>query len=210
MNIGKEIRRRRQALNWTLEYLANLVESDTGNLSRIENGKQGASADMLSRIATALSCTPADLFSDGDREGGIPAGARRVPFLEISQVKAGMSAVTSGEKNQQCLFTELELPPQAFALRLQDESMLPGFGVGDAVIVDPLHSPAPGSFVVAVVSGEVLVRRYKAVEIDEAGKSVFELVPLNEDYPSLRSDRSAIRIAGSVIEHRRYWKRKLA
>ena len=46
MKVGDEIRRRRKAVKWTLEDLAGEVGSDTGNLSRIETGKQGASEEM--------------------------------------------------------------------------------------------------------------------------------------------------------------------
>lgn len=52
--MGNEIRRRRKALKWTLEDLAAKVDSDTGNLSRVETGKQGASEEMLRKITTAV------------------------------------------------------------------------------------------------------------------------------------------------------------
>lgn len=46
-----------------LDDLANRVDSDTGNLSRVETGKQGASEETLRKIAGALGCSVADLFA---------------------------------------------------------------------------------------------------------------------------------------------------
>ncbi|MGL5041357.1 MAG: S24 family peptidase, partial [Aeromonas sp.] len=42
----------------------------------------------------------------------------------------------------------------------------------------------------------------------EDGQEVFELVPLNDDYPTMRSDRQPIQIIGSMVEHRRRRKRQ--
>lgn len=44
----KEIRVRR---GLTLDVVSRAVETDTGNLSRIENGKQGASVQLAERLA---------------------------------------------------------------------------------------------------------------------------------------------------------------
>jgi hypothetical protein len=40
--------------------------------------------------------------------------------------------------------------------------------------------------------------------MDAAGNMVFELIPLNDDYPTLRSDVDHIRIVGTMVEHRKY------
>lgn len=57
MDIGPSIRKARKAKGWTLEELANAVETDTGNLSRLERGLQGVSQDLLNKILTALGMT---------------------------------------------------------------------------------------------------------------------------------------------------------
>ncbi|HHN0873052.1 TPA: helix-turn-helix domain-containing protein, partial [Pseudomonas aeruginosa] len=54
MDIGSIIRKARKARGLTLEALAHQVDSDTGNLSRIERGKQGASQELLSKILSIL------------------------------------------------------------------------------------------------------------------------------------------------------------
>jgi len=44
--------------------------------------------------------------------------------------------------------------------------------------------------------------------IDESGHEVFELVPLNNDYPVLRSDERHLIVIGTMIEHRRKFRRR--
>ncbi|MEQ1602925.1 MAG: amino-acid N-acetyltransferase [Methylophilaceae bacterium] len=63
MSLGFAIRKRRKQLNLTLQTLAKRVETDSGNLSRIERGAQGISEAMLRRICAALDCTPAALYA---------------------------------------------------------------------------------------------------------------------------------------------------
>lgn len=54
MDIGQSIRTARKAQGMTLEDLANQVDTDSGNLSRLERGKQGASQELLSKIMKVL------------------------------------------------------------------------------------------------------------------------------------------------------------
>ena len=66
MSIGNAIRKRRKTLGLTLQTLAQQVDTDSGNLSRIERGVQGVSETMLRRLCTALDCTPAFLYSQSE------------------------------------------------------------------------------------------------------------------------------------------------
>jgi amino-acid N-acetyltransferase len=66
MSIGSAIRTKRKSLNITLQTLAANIGADAGNLSRIERGELGVSETMLRKIAEALSCSPAYLFTISD------------------------------------------------------------------------------------------------------------------------------------------------
>lgn len=142
----------------------------------------------------------------------IPAsiGTRRVPL--ISYVQAGCwteasDAATVGD-GFEYLLTDLELSGSAFALEIQGESMLPEFRPGDRVIVDPEIQPQPGDCVVAMNGGqEATFKKYRPRGINERGDTVFELVPLNEDFAPMRSDQTPIRIVGTMMEHRKYRRR---
>ena len=179
-------------------------------------------AENNSRAATFLGVNP-DWLATGEGEmvvaGGrtevsnvIPAsiGTRRVPL--ISYVQAGCwteasDAATVGD-GFEYLLTDLELSGSAFALEIQGESMLPEFRPGDRVIVDPEIQPHPGDCVVAMNGGqEATFKKYRPRGIDERGDTVFELVPLNEDFAPMRSDQTPIRIVGTMMEHRKYRRR---
>ncbi len=52
--VGKMIRQKRKALNWTQEHLAARARMKAQYLSRIERGKQQPSLNILEEIAKAL------------------------------------------------------------------------------------------------------------------------------------------------------------
>ncbi len=61
MNIGQAIRQIRESRQSTLEEVAFAADTNASNLSRIERGVQGYSAETLERIAQALGMTVAEL-----------------------------------------------------------------------------------------------------------------------------------------------------
>lgn len=134
-------------------------------------------------------------------------GGRSIPV--ISAIQAGMWAeivdqFQPGDADEY-LLTDLELSAHAFALTIRGDSMIPDFNPGDRVIIDPEVVPHPGDFV-AAKNGEqeATFKKYRPRGMDASGNMVFELVPLNDDYPTLRSDVEPIRIVGTMVEHRKY------
>lgn len=137
-------------------------------------------------------------------------GTKQIPLL--SYVSAGLwrGVVDPFQPNDahDWLVTDLELSEGAFALEIKGDSMQPDFKPGDRVIIDPGISPQPGDFVVAKNGDEeATFKKYRPRGMDASGNVVFELVPLNEDYPTMRSDVAHIRIVGTMVEHRKYRRR---
>lgn len=137
-------------------------------------------------------------------------GSTHIPL--ISYVSAGhwAGAVNAFQPNDahEWLMTDLELSDSAFALEIKGDSMLPEFRPGDRVIIDPQISPQPGDYVVAKNGEEeATFKKYRPRGMNERGNTVFELVPLNDDYPTMRSDVTPITIVGTMVEHRKYRKR---
>ncbi|WP_158784766.1 S24 family peptidase [Pantoea sp. BAV 3049] len=66
MKIGDKIRQIRKANKMTLNELALRVDSDVGNLSRLERGVQGYSENLIQRIAEALAVPISELFSSNE------------------------------------------------------------------------------------------------------------------------------------------------
>lgn len=137
-------------------------------------------------------------------------GTIRIPL--ISYVQAGMWTEVSdpyqpGDASD-WLQTDLKLSDSAFALEIEGDSMLPEFRPGDRIIIDPALSPRPGDYVVAKNGEEeATFKKYRPRGINANGDMVFELVPLNDDYPTLNSDMVPIRIIGVMVEHRKYRQR---
>lgn len=134
-------------------------------------------------------------------------GSRRIPLINYVQAGGWVGAVDPFQPNDahEFLMTDLELSESAFALQIKGDSMLPEFKEGDRVIIDPAIIPQPGDYVVAKNGEEESTfKKYRPRGINERGEMVFELVPLNEDYPSLRSDVVPIKIVGTMVEHRKY------
>ncbi len=151
------------------------------------------------KLVDAQNVAPADL------------GALRIPLISYVQAGVWTGVVDNyapGDADE-FLLTDLELSGSAFALEIKGDSMLPEFKPGDRVIIDPNVSPQPGDFVVAKNGEEeATFKKYRPRGINERGETVFELVPLNEDYPSMRSDVTPIRIVGTMVELRKYRKRR--
>lgn len=140
----------------------------------------------------------------------VPMGTRRIPLISSVQAGAMTEAIDPYALGDaaEWMLTDLDLSQNAFALRIKGDSMLPEFREGDTVIIDPAVAPLPGDYVVAKNGeNEATFKKYRPRGVNEQGQQVFELVPLNEDYPSMRSDLTAIRIIGTMVEHRRYRKR---
>lgn len=137
-------------------------------------------------------------------------GIRRVPL--ISHIQAGLwcevvDSFLPGDAND-WLLTDMDLSSSAFALEIKGLSMLPEFNPGDRVIIDPEVAPLPGDFVAAKNGEEeATFKKYRPRGMDAHGNTIFELVPLNEDFPSMRSDITPIKIVGTMVEHRKYRKR---
>ncbi len=139
-----------------------------------------------------------------------PVGGKSIPLISYVQAGAWTDVVDTFQPGDadDFLLTDLELSGNAFALEIKGDSMLPEFKPGDRVIIDPVIQPQPGDYVVAKNGeDEATFKKYRPRGVNERGDVVFELVPLNEDYPSMRSDVTPIRIVGTMVEHRKYRRR---
>lgn len=137
-------------------------------------------------------------------------GTKQIPLLSYVSAGHWTGAVDAFQPNDahEWLVTDLELSDSAFALEIKGDSMLPEFKPGDRVIIDPGVSPQPGDFVVGKNGdGEATFKKFRPRGVDASGNLVFELVPLNDDYPTMRSDVTPITILGTMVEHRKYRKK---
>lgn len=142
----------------------------------------------------------------------VAMGVRSIPV--ISLIQAGkMTEITDPYPCGAGFAVEYvdeaaDYSPWTFGLEISGDSMLPDFRPGDRVIIDPELAPNPGDFVAARNSHEeATFKKYRPRGMDAAGNMVFELVPLNPDYPTMRSDIQHLQVIGVMVEHRKKFRR---
>lgn len=221
MSIGTRIKEARLLKKLTQKQLADKVRVKQPTLSQLESGKSEGST-LIASFATALGVSAYWLETGkGERElskilqsnssnvATSNIGLRKIPI--ISYIQAGLMSehidIYSVGESYDYLLTDLEVSSNAFALEIKGDSMLPEFKEGDKVIIDPTIEPRPSDFVVAKNGqDEATFKKYRPRSIDESGKEIFELTPLNDDYPIIRSDVVPMVIIGVMVEHRKYRK----
>ena len=133
-----------------------------------------------------------------------PIGTRPIPV--ISSIQAGAlrdieNPYEPGDGYAVEFTGDATLSRWAFCLDVEGYSMAPRFNPGDRLFVDPERSPSPGNFVVARNgSNQATFKKYRPRGIDANGNEIFELVPLNDDFPTLRSDQEKLIVLGVVTE----------
>lgn len=205
-HIGASVRARREKLGWTIQKLATLSGLDSGFISRLERELAGYSAGTEERLARTLNTTVGTFHAAASNAVEIATDHRRIPILNY--VQAGNFTYVNAEYldngMQETVMTSLEHSPHTFGMRLKGNSMEKEFREGDIVIIDPAIEPLPGDYVVAANDGgEAMFKKYRIVKLNEAGQQVFELVPLNPDYPAWNSAEHVLRVVGVMVEHRK-------
>lgn len=200
----------------TQSQLARLVGVKQQTISYICAVNSPASTSRYAtKIAQVLGVNPAWLQSgEGDRHDpmvrieleGIQLFALRVPLLAHSEVVSFIAERDERRatgKQGKILMTDSEVGDGSFAIEIEGESMAPRFYEGDRVVIDPTLPAEPGDFVVAHVEGVITFRKFRRRDGD-----VFELVPLNDDWPVIRSDSKTVKVLGVMAEHRSYRRKK--
>ena len=124
----------------------------------------------------------------------------RIPLIKIEDVED-----KTKWKNDSFILTDLNMSSGSFAVEIKDSSMSPAFNIGDRVIFDPELAAAPGDYVIVKVRDETPVfRKLKVLGFPADLKPILEFVPLNNDFPSIQSDKLQTKILGVMTEHRRY------
>lgn len=217
-SVGDRIRRLRKSLGLTQVKLAQMLGIKAPSVVQWESDKTNLSGENLLNAAKLFGVTPDYILYGGEIEQSAAPNMEmaqpdihRIPV--ISYVQAGVwtapNEIRECDGNMAYITTDLELGERAFAIELKGHSMEPEFVEGDVVLIDPDEHPHPGDFVVAKNGEEAATfKKYRPRGIGEDGQEVFELVPLNDDFPTMRSDRQHIQIIGTMVEHRRRRKRR--
>ncbi|MFO2560083.1 S24 family peptidase [Legionella pneumophila serogroup 1] len=212
--IGERIFQERQAKGLTRKALAELT--DDLKPSRINNWERGIRTpgpEEIKQLAEALEVAPAYLMCLTDEKQvkqEFPWLGALVPLLDSQQAcdpKTVIQAIREDSAHYAVSFIPLspeisqKLGENAFAFRVQDDSMAPELKVGDVLIVDPDQVVRPGGLVVVCLedSTTASVRRYKQLSIDSSMHD-YELIAVNENWASVRGTKSCRpRLLGIVL-----------
>ncbi|QBR00695.1 helix-turn-helix domain-containing protein [Paraburkholderia pallida] len=218
---GDRLKWARKEKKLTQSVVAERLTMSQSLLSELENDKYEAS--IWTPHLARLYDVNASWLASG--QGYPDAKSYGAPFENASQATGGMRRYPVLSHIQAGRLTEIEAPyaPEdgfaveygdndasrwAFFLEIKGDSMTPDFKDGDRVRIDPEVIPRPGDYVAARnTKEEATFKKYRVRGTDPNGNEIFELVPLNPDYPIMRSDEMQLRVIGTMTEHRRKYRR---
>lgn len=214
---GMRLKEARKAAKMTQAALAKKVGIGQSTIAELE--KTGNGSSHVPAMAAALNCSALWLATgQGQMTSEIDKNVKPVemgmrPYPVISHIQAGALKEIADPYGPgdgfDVEFGDDDASRWAFFLEIEGDSMLPDFRPGDRVLIDPDVTPRPGDFVAARnTRQEATFKKYRVRGINEFGAEIFELVPLNDDYPVLRSDEHHLCVIGTMIEHRRRFRRK--
>ncbi|MDE8556090.1 LexA family protein [Pantoea vagans] len=210
MGLAERLKKRRTELGLTQSEAAEKAGIRQQSWASIEDGKTLKPRNIIG-IAEALDCEASWLMNGGSFLPVTAVNTRKIPL--ISYVQAGAlaskSPIEAFDGSFEYVMTDMDWSEYTFALRIEGDSMEPDFKAGDVIVVDPEIEPTPGEFVVAANGEhEATFKKYRPIGIGMNGIDSFELIPLNSDYPSLKSTDVPLRIVGTMVEHRIYRRKR--
>ena len=219
--IGQRIRESRKMAGLTQEALARECGVSRAAVAQWEGGITKPSLDHLQEAAVTLGVwlpwlTAGDWGLSPSQQSALDqAQPVQRPVPVVDYFHAGKWNLITDPRmfgeDIKFITTDLDVGSMAFALIVTGESMLPEFQEGDLIIIDPEVVPKPGDFVIARLDLQVdgTFMKYRPRGTDKKRQPIIELVPLNEDWPTLTINAgNPGHIIGTLVEHRRYRRRK--
>ena len=198
-----------EALGFRNKEFADKVGKTPQQVSQILSGARNMGEKIAREIENRLNLENG--YLDIDSNVGVPSNikTKRIPVL--SWVQAGNPHETGDIDYSEYIIVDDYVPDGCFGLTVRGDSMIPEFNEGDVVVVNPSINAKPGDFVIARVCSmagncETTLKRYALVGMDDLGREIFELRPLNGLYAPIRSDQLQIEVTGVVIENRKRYR----
>lgn len=191
------------------KQIADILKITPKAVSKWFNAETMPSASNVYVVADFLEVTPEWLMF-GDANASLIKVTKSFQYPVLSTVQAGMFTEINLlnsvdlERDYEMISSQVKASANAFYLKIEGKSMAPRFNEGDLVLIDPNIYPQPGDFVAAINENyEATFKKYKQLaQIAPSGEAHFELIPLNDVYPTLSSLEQNIRIIGKAVEHR--------
>ncbi|EST59195.1 hypothetical protein K151_2025 [Proteus hauseri ZMd44] len=162
MKIGTRIRELRKKKGLTILQLATAINSDVGNISRLERNIQGYTENTLVKIAEALGVSVADLFTENAPEpdeikfiGKVPSGMVQVRGEAFLGVDGAVDMIEAHNGWLKIYSDDVD----AYGLKVKGDSMWPRIQSGEYVVVEPNTAVRSGDEVfVRTVEGHNMIK----------------------------------------------------
>jgi phage repressor protein C with HTH and peptisase S24 domain len=182
MTIGTTIRKLRKEKGLTLNQLAAQIESDVGNLSRLERDVQGYSDATLNKLAEALEVPVAVFFMSDEQAKGLKGFVLRSVevvddedprWVHIRKVKLKLTGGFNEFETEPEFYDGATLavpadwikrhnfdPEKLYVIRVRGESMEPTLYEDDVVIINTADKKPVDGVVFAInYEGDAVVKR---------------------------------------------------
>lgn len=218
MKIGDKIRQIRKANKMTLSELALRVDSDVGNLSRLERGMQGYSDGLLHKIAEALSVPVSELFSSNEADDTVDSysvssiikkGRKDVYRIDVLDVSASAGDGSPSKDIVEVIRSIEYVPDQARVIfgnrpetsvkliNVRGDSMEGTIEPGDLIFVDVAVSAFDGDGIyVFDFNGDMFVKRLQKVKSEII---VISDNPRYREWSISEEELSMLHVAGRVM-----------
>lgn len=209
MDIGQIIRTARKAKKLSLEELAHQVDSDSGNLSRLERGLQSTTPDKLKQIMTILGINlthqqVGEAWQEMSAENVAAAlqphrAPRQYPLISWVEAGEATEAPSKIGNTHNWIESTESAGQEGYWLTVKGHSMTgkgnPTFPEGSLILVKPDAEIINGKYYVVEMldSGEKTFKQY----VEDAGYRY--LRPLNDTYRTIEIDNNC-RFIGRVVD----------
>lgn len=192
--------------------LAIAISRDPEQVYSLLSGRRGVGDKLARSIEEKLELDPGylDIAPEDSAAPSVTQSPTPQPSVVVSKlplvsfVQAGSMTDIGDLCADETVEVIGEFPDGCFALRIKGDSMNPLMDEGDIIVVDPGRWPRPRDCVVARSGlenlNEATVKRYHPTGFDESGTEIFELRPLNPEYPIMHSINQKLEIIGTVCK----------
>ena len=187
MALGKLIRERRQAKRLSQARLAEMVGVSRQTVGQWEDGVTAPSRKHAPMLSNALGIhlgAVSPVLAPGVIDSGefLPT----VPLMGMDAFVKGQSIPAGAPR----VSVDDDLPSDAVALRVIDDSMAPDYRPGDLIVVSRETKPIAQDIVIAEINGGAVLRIFSPRGNDSSGKPVFDLLSTSADYPTITCNSS--------------------
>ena len=200
MSVHDQIKRRREALGWSMERLAQEVASREGSdrslawqtIQQWENGTSAPRRSRLQTVAAIFRCTVSDLLETSIVSLDNPVAVRGLVRLPVvGELRASEDGQVTEVKYPVGAGGVVEYPttdPNAEAWRIRSDEWHPRYRSGEYLVVEPGVEPQEGDDVMVVcTNGKQLLKHFNWRRDGEV-----QLLPFNPTRPPLTLVESEI------------------